>query len=185
MRAAWDLARERGLTGFTLRDVGARVGMRAPSLYVYFNGKNDMYDAMYADGWTVWRASLDRSGWPPHTRPRARAHAFARAFVDFALADPVRYQLLNQRVVPGFEPSAQSWAASLADYEEFLAEIARLGIADAVDAADLFTALVAGLISQQIANDPGGDRWSRRLDEVVDMWLNHYQVPVKKRERSP
>jgi AcrR family transcriptional regulator/predicted acylesterase/phospholipase RssA len=48
--AAWDLARETGLTGFTLRQLAERVGMRAPSLYEYFTGKDAIYDAMFAQG---------------------------------------------------------------------------------------------------------------------------------------
>ena len=30
-----------------------------------------------------------------------------------------------------------------------------------------------GLVDQQIANDPGGDRWIRLIDEVVAMFLAH------------
>lgn len=179
--AAWDLARERGLTGFSLREVGARVGMRAPSLYVYFAGKNDLYDAMYAQGWADFWAAVGATRWPPRTRPRARARAMARVFVAFSVADPVRFALLNQRVVPGFEPSPASWAAVLEDFHRFRAEIADFGIADVDGAADLWTALIAGLISQQLANDPGGDRWTRRTNEVVDLWLDRYAVPDTRR----
>ena len=39
---------------------------------------------------------------------------------------------------------------------------------------DVFTALVAGLSAQQIANDPGGDRWTRHLDAVLTMFLDHF-----------
>src|SRR3954471_3179938 len=48
--AAWALARERGLAGWALRDVAEAVGMRAPSLYGYFDSKHALYDAMFADG---------------------------------------------------------------------------------------------------------------------------------------
>ena len=54
--AAWELSRERGLTGWTLRDLGTAVGMRAPSLYVYFDSKNALYDALFSDG---YRSLLD------------------------------------------------------------------------------------------------------------------------------
>lgn len=48
LAAAWDLARDEGLTVFTMRDLAARVGMRAPSLYEYFSGKDANYEAMFA-----------------------------------------------------------------------------------------------------------------------------------------
>lgn len=181
--AAWELARERGLTGFSLRDLGERVGMRAPSLFVYFDGKNALYDAMFDGGWAVWRARRVARRWPPRTRPRARMRAFAREFVRFAVEDPVRYQLLNQRVVPGFEPSAASWAAAVADRAELVGELAAMGIAEPEEACDLYTALLGGLIAQQLANDPGGTRWIARTGEVIDMWCDRYGVGVEEGRR--
>jgi AcrR family transcriptional regulator len=47
---AWSLAREHGLAGISLRDLATRVGMRAPSLYSYFDSKAAIYDAMFAEG---------------------------------------------------------------------------------------------------------------------------------------
>src|ERR1700750_450754 len=48
--AAWDLVREHGLAALALRDLASRVGMRAPSLYQYFDSKHAIYDAMFAQG---------------------------------------------------------------------------------------------------------------------------------------
>ena len=36
--------------------------------------------------------------------------------------------------------------------------------------------MLTGLTSQQISNDPGGDRWSGLVDESVDMFLDHLGV---------
>ncbi len=33
--------------------------------------------------------------------------------------------------------------------------------------------MTAGLAAQQTANDPGGDRWLRLIDDAVDMYLDH------------
>ena len=46
-RAPGDLGRRDGVA---LRDLGVAVGLRQPSLYVYFASKLDLYDAMFADG---------------------------------------------------------------------------------------------------------------------------------------
>jgi hypothetical protein len=32
-------------------------------------------------------------------------------------------------------------------------------------------AIVAGLIDAQVSNDPGGRRWIRHLDRLVDMYV--------------
>ena len=37
--------------------------------------------------------------------------------------------------------------------------------------ADLWTALMTGLASQQVSNDPCGDRWRRLLEPAVEMFL--------------
>src|SRR5690348_13823252 len=50
LEAARALAREKGLTGWTLRDLARRLGMAAPSLYSYFESKDALYDAMFAQG---------------------------------------------------------------------------------------------------------------------------------------
>src|SRR5579862_10029417 len=47
--AAWDLVRANGLGALAMRDLGARVGMRAQSLYAYFPSKFAIYDAMFAE----------------------------------------------------------------------------------------------------------------------------------------
>jgi hypothetical protein len=50
--------------------------------------------------------------------------------------------------------------------------LAPAGVTEPAD-LDLATALSAGLIAQQMANDPDGDRWLRLVDDVVDMFVHH------------
>src|SRR5664280_2816824 len=59
LEAAWDIARENGLADLTLRDVAARIGMRAPSLYSYFTSKNAIYDAMFGQAWADYLATVE------------------------------------------------------------------------------------------------------------------------------
>lgn len=171
LEAAWALAREEGLAGLSLRALGARVGMRAQSLYGYFASKNDIYDAMFADGYRTLLAEVDLpdGGEPVDRETFKRA---TRAFVDFCVADPVRYQLLFQRTLHGFEPSGPSYALALEVLDRLRLALASIGVTDPAH-VDLQTALVAGLTSQQLANDPGGDRWTRLLDDALDMYLDH------------
>lgn len=169
--AAWELARERGLAGWALRDVADAVGMRAPSLYVYFASKNALYDAMFADGSA---ALLARAGQLEEARrgaaPLDLVRAGAAMFVDFCVEDPARLQLLFLRTIPGFEPSAQSYALARQTLEQMTTVLAAAGLG-AVEHVDLWTALLTGLATQQVSNDPGGDRWRRLVDPAVDMFL--------------
>jgi AcrR family transcriptional regulator len=110
--AAWQVARDRGLTALTLRDVADRVGMRAPSLYSHFDSKHAIYDAMYGEAWATYEEATGSARTALTDDMRAAAHLIVRGFFDFAVADPVRYQLMNQRTIPGFEPSPESYAPS-------------------------------------------------------------------------
>ena len=103
---AWALAHRDGLAAISLRDLADAVGLRQPSLYVYFASKRDMYDAMFADG---YRQLLEVIGRRRHARePRAALTAFVKDCVQFSSDDVVRHQLLFQRTIPGFEPSPAS-----------------------------------------------------------------------------
>src|ERR1700733_14053703 len=93
--AAWEIARAEGLAGLSLRDLAARIGMRPPSLYWYFDSKRAIYDAMFVQGNQQLLARLNQQEWPDD--PRAALRLAARFFVEFMLEDVQRYQLLFQR----------------------------------------------------------------------------------------
>jgi AcrR family transcriptional regulator len=168
--AAWELARERGVGAWTMRDLGARVGMRAQSIYVYFDSKHALLDAMYADGFSHLLCRTDAV--PGATGPRENLRRHTHCFIDFACEDLARYQLLFQRVVPGFEPSAASYAVSVESLGRTRSILAACGITRARD-IDLYTGVTAGIVAQQNSNEPGGNRWKRLVDEVLDMYLAH------------
>jgi AcrR family transcriptional regulator len=174
--AAWDVAHEAGLAAMTLRDVAERIGMRAPSLYTHFPSKMAIVDAMYAQAWTAYLElirTVDRD-LPP--RPREALARVVHTFFDFAAADLARYQLMNQRTLPGFTPTPDSYAPAVEVLTRLDATLHRLGI-DEPEARDMFTALVGGFIDQQLANDPGGDRWRRLLGRAIDMYADHVGLP--------
>jgi len=170
LEAAWELTRTEGLAGLSLRDLAAKIGMRPPSLYWYFDSKRAIYDAMFVQGNRQLLARLTEQHWPED--PRASLRLGARVFVEFSMEDVERYQLLFQRTIPNFEPSADAYAVAMEVYEQMRDRFAAAGLGGPA-AFDIWTALVSGLSAQQIANDPGGDRWLRLIDEVVDMYVDH------------
>jgi AcrR family transcriptional regulator len=169
--AAWELARREGVAAMTLREVARQVGMRAPSLYTYFPSKNAMYDAMYADGARKMAEALSLR--PEGTAPRETLRHRMRAFIDFCLADPVRYQLIMERPVPGFAPVPESFQITAAALAATRSDMEATGVHGEA-ALDMWRALITGLVSLQIANDPGGDRWTRLQDEAFDMFFAHH-----------
>lgn len=170
LQACWRLAAEHGLSGFTLRQVAAAVGIRAPSLYSYFGAKNDMYDAMFRSAAGDFAATM--AAVPERGDTRRRLRAGARAYLRFCVEDPVRYQLLFQRTLPGVEPSAQAYAPAVAAYERMRISFAQLGIGQQRH-PDLWAAMMTGMAAQQLSNDPGGMRWTRLANDATDMFLAH------------
>ena len=60
------------------------------------------------------------------------------------------------------------------------AQLAALGLTEPRH-LDLTTAVVAGLVAQQHANDPTGDRWIRLVDEAIDMLMDHLKPRRRRR----
>jgi AcrR family transcriptional regulator len=176
LAAAWVLAAEQGLAGISLRDLAARVDLRQPSLYSYFDSKHALYDAMFAQGYEQLLAAVephdpDESPGPavdPHEQIRRMAHVF----VELSVVDVPRAQLLFQRTLPGFEPSPESYALASRFLDKTRRRLHAAGFTRPED-LDLYTALIGGLVNQQMANDPGGTRWLDLVDETVDMYLEH------------
>ena len=177
---AWRLARAEGLAGLSLRELAGEVGMRPQSLYSYFDSKNAIYDAMYAQGERQFAEG--QAQWNLTGDARTDLTTIGTYFVEFCTEDPVRYQLLFQRTIPGFEPSAESFAISVDSLAGIQAHLASFGIDDPRD-VDLWTAIGTGLTDQQISNDPGGDRWVRLIDDAVEMYLAH--VTTRSRSEEP
>lgn len=144
--------------------------MEPQSLYTYFASKNHVYDHMFADGNRELLARFMAADLPQD--PRAALRATAHLMVGFAAEDQARYQLLFMRTIPDFEPSPESYAIAEEIFEHGRTILADLGLRNDAD-FDLWTAVVSGIASQQLANDPGGDRYIRLIDTMVDMFADH------------
>jgi AcrR family transcriptional regulator len=167
---AWAMVRADGLTSLSLSALARAVGIEPQSLYTYFASKHAVYDAMFAEGNRQLLERMAKTQWPEDARGILRLQA--RTFVTFSAEDAAREQLLFERTIPDFEPSPESYALAIEVVERSRARLADAGLVDQED-FDLWTALVAGLAVQQLANDPGGERWLRLIDRTVDMYADH------------
>ncbi len=171
--AAWAQAEATGVAGISLRALAAAVGMQAPSLYTYFDSKDAIYDAMFAEAYeALSRLSEEITD---EVTDLGRVDALTRVidrFIGFCQQSPARYQLMFTRAVPGWEPSPDAYAVSVRSYAQMAEGLATLGIAGD-EALDLYTAVSAGLAAQQMANDPAGDRWRRLARSAMEMLVEH------------
>jgi AcrR family transcriptional regulator len=180
LAAAWSVAAEQGLAAVSLHEVARRVGLRQPSLYAYIDSKAALYDAMFGQ---AAKALFDHvKSWTYSADPRQAVRDACLALWDFADDHPVESQLLFERTVPGFEPSPASYAYAQ-QYLRFSTDLlVAAGVTDPGD-VDIFTALIGGLFTQQQANEPGGDRWIRHLDAVLEMFFDHVDRRTKPQQR--
>ena len=167
---AWKMVRADGLNSLSLRALANAVDMEPQSLYTYFASKHAVYDRLFADANEELLRRLEQI--EGNEDPSELLRVIARLFIMFAVEDHARYELLFLRTIPGFEPSPDSYAGAVQVFTQGRSILRAAGLSSDAD-FDLWTALVAGLASQQLANDPGGDRYVSLVDNAVAMFAAH------------
>jgi AcrR family transcriptional regulator len=182
---ALQLMAEHGVAGLSLGEVARRMGIRPPSLYVYFDSKNALYDAIFARGWRELAEVME----PVEDGAETGVHDLmlrnAETFVRWAVEHPAYSQLMFWRPVPGYEPSPQAYEpavhlmqrgriafAALRDRGAFRADV------DVDELLRAWTAVTSGVISQQLSNAPNESfdqgRFTTLLPQLVGMYVAYY-----------
>jgi AcrR family transcriptional regulator len=185
---------EVGVGGLSMSEMARRMGMRQPSLYKYFASLHAVYDALFARGMAGSDAAV-QAAMTPQPPGVARIRAGAKALVRWAMDNPALAQLLVWRPVPRFEPSAATFDASVRQMRQLaedFADAVRLGQlhpdGGSAEAIRLYTVLVSGVISQQMANEPGvrydSGAFSTLFDTALDMFFAQY-APTGGRRAKP
>jgi AcrR family transcriptional regulator len=183
--AALEVIGEEGAAGLSLGEVARRVGMRTPSLYGYFESRADLCDELFRRGWRDFGEAMR----PLVPGPRTDLHALLTEAMDvavgWALDHPAEAQLMFWRPIARWQPSPAAFApaeAALAHARSGMSRAQELGLLDpAPDPEELvqvWGAITAGVISQQLANEPGvpadSGRISRHRAALVRMYVDHY-----------
>jgi AcrR family transcriptional regulator len=175
---------ERGAGAVTVSEIARRMGMRSPSVYKYFDSLNAIYDALFARGQArleayVYDAVADCT---PGLQTLLEGN---RALVRWTTHELGLASLLFWRPVPGFEPRPETYAAA-EEFSNVAREHLRLAVgrgelspaADSDEAQRLLTVLVSGVVSQQMANQPGASfddgLFTSLTDDVLSMFAQQY-----------
>jgi len=180
-----------GVAALSLSAVARQLGMQPPSLYQYFPSKLAIYDALFRRGAEQIRDAQReaRAGAAVEDQLELGITAFSRWCMD----NQVLTQLLFWRTVPGFEPSPEAFAPAvegLKDLESYLQQAVDEGRlhqdATSEEGMALFTSLTAGVLSQQMANEPQATfengRFMRLMPTVLEMFYLHYK-PTRGKEK--
>jgi AcrR family transcriptional regulator len=183
---AIDVMAEHGVAGLSLGEVARRIGIRPPSLYVYFDSKAALYDAVFARGWREVDAAMDGVGEPEDaTDLPAFALTMAQTYLRWTIEHPVYAALMAWRPVPGYAPSPQAYepAVQVLDRSrDVMRRLQDLGLFDAAADPDeilrAWTAVMSGVMTQQLANAPDEPfetgAFTTMLPQLVAMLLAHY-----------
>jgi AcrR family transcriptional regulator len=167
------LMRENGVAALSFNEIARHLGMKPPSLYTYFASKMAIYDALFRLGIEMFGQRMKESSAEGGTTTEQLQRGI-EAYMSFATENPELYQLVFERPVPGFEPSAESMAISLAVLEESRQQFARFVSESPLDidvplpaAEDLAIALMHGLTALHMANEPHRPAGEGRFGSLV------------------
>lgn len=188
--AAVEVMAEKGAAGLTLGEVAKRVGMRTPSLYGYFASRSALCDDIFGRGWSALAEVMrpHYAGLPGTTPAQVHDHLSAgmSAFVGWALEHRAEAELMFWRPVSGWEPDPSAYAHAEELFTMFSGWVAAAqqagalrGDVDPAELVDVLVTLTAGVITQQLANEPGvadvpAGRYSRLIDVLIDTYLTRY-----------
>jgi AcrR family transcriptional regulator len=175
-----------GVAGLTLGEVARRMGIRPPSLYVYFDGKHALYDALFERGWRALLAAMEATR---NARAGAAEAAdvlrYSETLVRWCVEHPAYAPLMIWRPIPGFSPSERAYGPALELGRwaaEFLSDLRDAGVlppdADLDLAYRTWTAVTSGVVTQQLSNAPAESfetgTFTSTLPDVMAMWLDHH-----------
>lgn len=185
LQIARQLMRENGVAALSFNEIARRMGMKPPSLYTYFDSKMAIYDALFRSGMEMFAERMQHIGQTPGGPAATLQHAFEALFA-FAMENPELFQLMFERPVPGFVPSEESMAVSLASLEVARTQLSEViktfGLEPGIplrEASDLTIAMIHGLSALHLANDPdkplGEGRFGSLLGEAAQLFTRAWQ----------
>jgi AcrR family transcriptional regulator len=167
-----------GEEALSIRELCARVGVTAPTIYHHFGDK----DGLVAEVVDACFAEFDRaiaSGPMPADPVEALAWGFER-YVAYGVAHPAHYRLLFQRRLPTPTPSALASYGRLERLVEAIAGAGRLRVPVA-EAAPAFWAAVHGVTTLVIAGFL--PRTAPPVRHVRDAMIHRLTMPAPSRAR--
>jgi AcrR family transcriptional regulator len=152
------IMREQGVAALSMQELARRINLRAPSLYHYFAGKMEIYDALFRLGFTLYGEHMQKLYQGASTWQDYLQRSF-EGYLTFAKQNPELYQLCFERPVPGFTPSPASLKISQDLLHQFYRQAAEWKAAIHSDLSpeqiiDLSLAMMHGITAMHMANEP-------------------------------
>ncbi|WKZ37056.1 MAG: TetR/AcrR family transcriptional regulator [Anaerolineales bacterium] len=183
--AARAIMREEGVAALSMQELARRMDMRAPSLYNYFTGKMDIYDALFRLGYKRWGEIVEKAA-QESTTFREEIGRVIEGYMTFALENPEFYQLCFERPVPGFIPSQESLDLSFGilefsrkSVETYKHELNTDLTSEQI--VNLTIAVLHGLTAMHMANEPHLPVGQGRFGSLIPAALSMLEAALVKK----
>lgn len=175
-----------GAGGLSLSAVARELGMRTPSLYTYFPSKAALYDELFRRGWVEYAEATRPAPITAETNMRAYLAAGLLTSLEWAQTHRANAELMFWRPVPGWEPTPESFAASLVairNVTDVIGSAQQLGLltseVETEEIVQVIGVVSMGLVSQHLSNEPRiparDGRLARYVDTLADMVVGQYE----------
>lgn len=180
--AARAIMREDGVAALSMQELARRMDMRAPSLYNYFSGKMDIYDALFRLGFNLWKEAVENAAQESNSFQNEMRNVI-EGYMSFALENPELYQLCFERPVPGFVPSQESLEVSLGILNYSRGRVAQFKNELNTDLTseqivNLVIAISHGLTAMHLANEPHLPIGQGRFGSLIPVLLNIFETAI-------
>lgn len=180
LEVAREMMSAEGAGALSWNEIARRVGLKPPSLYVYFDDKMAIYDALFRHGYEQYGAVMAEvvESKPPGWEA---LRAAVEAHFQFCLENRDLFQIMFERPIPGFEPSAESLRVSFGELEKGKRHFAQMIAVEEIEphlsterAFDLWIATTHGITAQHLANQPdlplGEGRFGSLIPAAMDLF---------------
>ncbi len=173
LECAQELMRRDGSANLSLQELARMVGMQAPSLYEYFDGKFAIYNALFDIGVQQFQAKIFAK-LQNHSAFGEQVQDVFDAFLEFYQESPELYRLVFEHPVPGFKASPESIARANTGFARGMAQLsdalAKEGLDLAIPAEQavmLVEVAIFGVISRLLTNGPDEPLEARRFKLLI------------------
>lgn len=153
LAAASTLLATEGPAALTVRRIAAEAGYSTMGVYSRFGGKEGIVEELFVDGFRRLRAAMEAA---QSADPFETMVACGRSYRRFGLEHPTSYQIMFERVVPGYVPSEAAQLEGLAAFGVLVARVTAaqdagvLGAGEPAELAHRFWAASHGWVSLEI-----------------------------------
>lgn len=176
LTAAREIARQEGWQSVTIRKVAERIEYSPPTIYEYFESKEDILLELLREGFCQVAAAL-RAARAATEDPEQRLLKMVEVYWNFAMSNPELYQVMNGLGVPYCREKPPAMRESFVITQEALTDwmqAMNVDIPDGEGAVEIMRSLVHGLISLTMADRIyGGEARAKQLLEraMRDMFV--------------